>query len=180
MTLHRFDLFIAAVVADDVAFLEHPDVLRRFPFVPVGDVRFVGLLGLFDESLRFRNFLLSLFEPCVIRVCHWLRQCFSGIGDWSRGNTGGASGTLMKREVQTRAFQCRFDLPDQHGTTFGERFGFGQIPLGQFDFGIVIDELILRSPQRRAVQQAAGQFILITGLAQQADALVQVLLGLLE
>ena len=39
-------------------------------------------------------------------------------------------------------------------------------------------ELQLHAPERGAVQQSAGQFILPAGLAQQRDAVVKVMLGL--
>jgi hypothetical protein len=38
---------------------------------------------------------------------------------------------LMQFEAKPRAFQRRFDLPDEHRTTLGNRFGFGQVAIGK-------------------------------------------------
>ena len=47
--LEGSDFVVATVVTDDVAFLEDADVFRRFPVIPIGDVRLVGLFRLTDQ-----------------------------------------------------------------------------------------------------------------------------------
>ncbi len=65
--LQRVDFVITAVVADDLALLEHADVCGRFPVFPIRDVRFIGLFGLLDEGFGFVQLAACRVAASVVR-----------------------------------------------------------------------------------------------------------------